>query len=50
MVNSSRVYGIVEVMLSKAELIGSTSDSKILKKERKDLLLLQKILSKELKL
>jgi len=49
MVNSRRVYGIVALMLAKADLMGKLSDKKELKRERTDLLLLQKILSKELK-
>jgi len=48
MVNSRRVYGIVALMLSKVNNIEAISDSKILKKEKSDIILLQKLLSKEL--
>ena len=48
-VNSRRVYGIVALMLSKVESMEVISDKKEFKKEREDLLLLQKLLSKELK-
>lgn len=48
MVNSRRVYGIVGLMLSKVELIENISDKKELKKEKEDLLLLQKLLAKEI--
>jgi len=49
MVNSRRAYGIVALMLSKVDLIENISDRKELKKEKGDMILLQKLLSKELK-
>ena len=48
MVNSARTYGIIALMLSKVEKIEVTSDKKEIRRDKKDLDLLQKMLSKEI--
>jgi len=49
MADMKRIYGIVRLMLSKAENMNKVSDKKLAEKEKGDILKLQKMLSREIR-